>query len=191
MAVLIRGVACKSLFSFWGQRKVLSCEIFLWDFDLVSLTAERDSPFLNCSQVSNLFKEFLGKLTLYKLCSKKVRYCYFIDGRFYTFLIEFSRKIGKCARSETDNFCHVLSRVYLWERIRHDPVSVMWIPFNGKLMDFRTNIFKKQVFCLLFVHSSDYSIQFRVLCFWFNKFNLLHQKISGSVPQWSRSRLHV
>ena len=28
MAVLIRRVTCKSLFSFWGQRKVLSCEIY-------------------------------------------------------------------------------------------------------------------------------------------------------------------
>ena len=31
------------------------------------------------------------------------------------------KKIGKCARSETDNFsvnfCHVLSRFYLWKRI--------------------------------------------------------------------------
>ena len=29
MAVLIRRVTCKSLFSFWGQRKVSSCEIHL------------------------------------------------------------------------------------------------------------------------------------------------------------------
>ena len=29
MAVLIRSVTCESLFSFWGQRKVLSCEIHL------------------------------------------------------------------------------------------------------------------------------------------------------------------
>ena len=29
MAVLIRRVTCKSLFSFWGQRKVLSSEIYL------------------------------------------------------------------------------------------------------------------------------------------------------------------
>ena len=31
------------------------------------------------------------------------------------------KKIGKCAQSETDNFsvnfCHVLSRFYLWKRI--------------------------------------------------------------------------
>ena len=50
-----------------------------------------------------------------------------VSWTFYIFLIEFSRKIGKCARSETDNFsvnfCHVLSLFYLWERI-HDPVSV-------------------------------------------------------------------
>ena len=29
IAVLIRRVTCESLFSFWGQRKVLSCEIHL------------------------------------------------------------------------------------------------------------------------------------------------------------------
>ena len=29
MAVLIRRVTCESLFSFWGQRKVLSCKIYL------------------------------------------------------------------------------------------------------------------------------------------------------------------
>ena len=29
MAVLIRRVTCESLFSFWGQRKVLNCKIFL------------------------------------------------------------------------------------------------------------------------------------------------------------------
>ena len=46
-------------------------------------------------------------------------------------------------------FCHVLSRFYLWEQI-HDPVSVMWIAFNGKLMGFRMKIFKKQFVCLLF-----------------------------------------
>ena len=28
MAVLIKRVTCKSFFSFWGQRKVLSCEIY-------------------------------------------------------------------------------------------------------------------------------------------------------------------
>ena len=59
----------------------------------------------------------------------------------YSFLKKiFSENIiGKCARSSTGNFsancCHVLSRFYLWERI-HDPVSVTWIAFNGKLMGF-------------------------------------------------------
>ena len=41
MAVLIRRVTCKCLFSFWGQRKVFSSEIHLEDFEIVSLTAER------------------------------------------------------------------------------------------------------------------------------------------------------
>ena len=40
-------------------------------------------------------------------------------------------------------------RFYLWEQI-HDPVSVTWIAFNGKLMGFRKKIFKKQFVCLLF-----------------------------------------
>ena len=87
------------------------------------------------------------------MCSRKVRYWeeiyVFINvsWTFYIFLIEFSRKNGKCARSETDNFivnfCAVLSWFYLWERI-HDPVSVTWIAFNGKLMSFRIKIFNKQ-----------------------------------------------
>ena len=76
-------------------------------------------PFLNCDQVSSRFTEYSGKLTFYTLCSRNVRYWKEIyvftnvSQKFYIFLIEFSRKIGKCARSETDNFsvyfCHVLS----------------------------------------------------------------------------------
>ena len=60
MAVLIRRMTCKGLFSFWGQRR-----------DLPSRTStlfplQRSAfPFLNCNQVSNLFKEFSGKLTSY------------------------------------------------------------------------------------------------------------------------------
>ena len=41
---------------------------------IVSFTAERFDPFLNCDQLNNLFKEFSGKLTFYTLCSRKVRY---------------------------------------------------------------------------------------------------------------------
>ena len=40
MAVLIRRVTCKSLFSFWGQRKVLSSKFTFGDFEIVSFTAE-------------------------------------------------------------------------------------------------------------------------------------------------------
>ena len=48
-----------------------------------------------------------------------------VSQTLYLFLIEFLRKIGKCARFETFsvNFCYELSRFYLWEPI-HDPVSV-------------------------------------------------------------------
>ena len=63
MAVLIRRVACGSLFSFWGQRKVLSCKIYLRGLRpfFFHSGSERFS-FLNCDQVSNLFKEFSGNL---------------------------------------------------------------------------------------------------------------------------------
>ena len=56
MAVLIRRVACGSLFSFWGQRKVLSCKIYLRGLRpfFFHSGSERFS-FLNCDQVSNLF----------------------------------------------------------------------------------------------------------------------------------------
>ena len=65
MAVLIRRVTCESLFSFWGQRKVLSCKIYLRGLRTcyVSFTAHRSAcAFLNCDHVSNLFKEFSGNL---------------------------------------------------------------------------------------------------------------------------------
>ena len=54
MAVLIRRVTCKSLFSFWGQRKVLSCEIFLSRTSTLFPSRQSASPFLNCDQISKL-----------------------------------------------------------------------------------------------------------------------------------------
>ena len=116
------------------------------------------------------------------MCSRKVRYWeeiyVFINVSWtlYIFLIEVSRKIGKCARSETDdfsvNFCHVLSLFYLWERI-HDPVSVTWIAFNGKLMSFRIKIFKKQFVCLLFsVGSFMTLVENMIAGILFDKYNL-------------------
>ena len=49
MAVLIRRVPCKRLFSFWGQRKVLSWEIHLRSRTLTLFLSRRSAcPFLNC-----------------------------------------------------------------------------------------------------------------------------------------------
>ena len=90
-----------------------------------------------------------GNLCIYK-CFMDVLYIF--DRVF--------KKNWEMRRSETDNsdnfsvnFCHVLSLFYLWERI-HDPVSVTWIAFNGKLMSFRIKIFKKSFvcYCFLLVH---------------------------------------
>ena len=59
MAVLIRRVACGSLFSFWGQRKVLSCKITFEDFDLFSFTADRSaSLFWTATKSATFFKNF-------------------------------------------------------------------------------------------------------------------------------------
>ena len=135
----------------------------LKDFDLDSFTAERlffseltlqpsQQHFLKNFQVNLHFTYYTqGKYEVrnHKLCIYKcaIDVLYIFDRVFKKNII------GKCARSSTGNFsancCHVLSRFYLWERI-HDPVSVTWIAFNGKLMGFRIKIFKKQFVCLLF-----------------------------------------
>ena len=75
---------------------------------------------------------------------------WFIDV-LYIFDRVFKKNSEMHPNSEADNFsvnfCHLLSS--LWEQI-HDPVSATWIAFNGKLMSFRIEIFKKQFVSVLF-----------------------------------------
>ena len=95
MAVLIRRVAYESLFSFRGQRKVLSCKIYRRG--LVSFTANRSArPFLNRDQVSNLFKGFSGNLHFTHYARGK----YVIQGS-YPFL---KKKFKDFSRTFKDTF---------------------------------------------------------------------------------------
>ena len=53
----------KVCFLFEDKEKVEAAKFTFEDFDLVSFTADRSAcPFLNCDQVSNLFKVFSGNL---------------------------------------------------------------------------------------------------------------------------------
>ena len=60
MAVLIRPVACKSFFfPFWGQRKVLSCEIYLRGANSTLFLSRRSaSPFLNATKSAAVLQNF-------------------------------------------------------------------------------------------------------------------------------------
>ena len=94
------------------------------------------------SENSRLKVRLKGNLYIYKC---------FIDV-LYIFDSGFQEEFGNAPERRNNfsvNFCHVLSRFYLLKRI-HDPVSARWIAFNGKLMSFRIEIFKKQFVCLLF-----------------------------------------
>ena len=89
---------------------------------------------------SRLKVRLKGNLYIYK--------CFI--GVLYIFDSSFQEEFGNAPDLKTDNFsvnfCHVLSRFYLLKRI-HDPVTARWIAFNGKLMSFRIEIFKKQFVC--------------------------------------------
>ena len=116
-------------------------------------------PFLNCDQVSNLFKEFSGKLTVYTLFPWKVHhwkeiYVFInVSWTFYIFFIEFSRKIGKWAWSEiiflpcahADFTCGNRSMI---QSVLHELLLTvnLWV-FEKKFS--RNNL---SVYCFLFVH---------------------------------------
>ena len=102
---------------------------------------------------SRLKVRLKGNLYIYK--------CFI--GVLYIFDSSFQEEFGNAPDLKTDNFsvnfCHVLSRFYLLKRI-HDPVTARWIAFNGKLMSFRIEIFKKQFVCLLFSVGRHINLRF-------------------------------
>ena len=72
--------------------------------------------------------------------------------RFINFSLRRKRKITKCAPIWDGfcvEFCHVLSRFHLRERI-HDSHSVFRIALKDYLFGFWIKIFKKRLLCLLF-----------------------------------------
>ena len=70
MAVLIRRVTCKSLFSFLTKKSLKLGK--LPSRTPTVFPSRRSACPLNCDQVSEVFKEF--SVTFYTLCSRKVRY---------------------------------------------------------------------------------------------------------------------
>ena len=76
MAVQERRVTCKSSFSFFlGTNKSLKLRNLPSRTSTLFLSRRSACPFLNCDQVSNRLTKFSGnlKLSIYTLCSRKVR----------------------------------------------------------------------------------------------------------------------
>ena len=126
------------------------------EFNPVFITAEF-IVCLKCKEGSNVFAEFLG--TFFTLWPRKVRfwkeiYSYMFHRRFIHFSSALIiREITKCAATWDRfcvEFCHVLSRFYLRERIR-DPDSVKRIALKDELFGYWIKIFKKRLLFLLFL----------------------------------------
>ena len=150
MAVLIRRVTSKSLFSFLTKKSLKLGS--LPSRTSTVFPSQRSACPLICDQVRKVFKEF--SVTFYTLCSRKVQHwnefnlSMNVSQTFYIFSDRVWEMRPSLDRFSV-NFCHVLSRFYLCERI-HDPVTVTWIAFNDNLVGFRIKVFNKQFVCLLF-----------------------------------------